>query len=57
MSDYASNKTGMSQNKTAKQLYVSQLTISRELLRNTDKCGYRIKQDQTATDTRLLAAC
>jgi IS30 family transposase len=54
---YALNKTGMSQNKIARQLNVSQSTISRELLRNTGKRGYRIKQAQTSTDTRRLAAC
>jgi IS30 family transposase len=54
---YALNKTGMSQNKIARQLNVSQSTISRELLRNTGKRGYRIKQAQTSTDIRRLAAC
>jgi IS30 family transposase len=54
---YALNRTGMSQNKIAQQLNVSQSTISRELFRNTGKRGYRIKQAQTATDTRRLAAC
>nr|WP_180706036.1 helix-turn-helix domain-containing protein [Psychromonas sp. CD1] len=34
----------MSQNKIARQLNVSQSTISRELSRNTGKRGYRIKQ-------------
>ena len=47
----------MSQNKIAKQLNVSQSTISREFSRNTGKRGYRIKQAQTSTDTRRLAAC
>ena len=54
---YALNKTGMSQNKIAKQLNVGQSTISREFFRNTGKRGYRIKQAQTATDKRRLAAC
>ena len=54
---YALNKTGMSQNKIARQLNVSQSTISRELLRNTGKRDYRIKQAQTSTDIRRLAAC
>ena len=54
---YALNKTGMSQNKIAKQLNVGQSTISREFSRNTGKRGYRIKQAQTATDKRRLAAC
>jgi IS30 family transposase len=49
---YALNKTGMSQNKIARQLHVSQLSISREFFRNTGKRGYRIKQAQTATDAR-----
>jgi len=54
---YALNKTGMSQNKIAKQLKVSQSTISREFSRNTGKRGYRFKQAQTSTDTRRLVAC
>jgi IS30 family transposase len=54
---YALSKTGMSQNKIAKQLKVSQSTISRELSRNTGKRGYRLKQAQTSTDIRRLAAC
>ena len=41
----------------AKLLHVSQSTISRVLLRNTGKRGYRIKQAQTSTDIRRLAAC
>ena len=36
---YAFNKIGMSQNKIAKQLKISQSTISRELSRNTGKRG------------------
>ena len=47
----------MSQNKIAKQLKVSQSTISREFSRNTGKRGYRFKQAQTSTDTRRLVAC
>jgi IS30 family transposase len=47
----------MSQHKMAKQLHVSQSTISRKLLRNTGRRGYRIQQAETATDTRLLATC
>ena len=54
---YALNKTGTSQNKIARQLNVSQSTLSQVLLRNTGKRGYRIKQAQTSTDTRRLAAC
>lgn len=54
---YALSKTGMSQNKIAKQLKVSQSTISREFSRNTGKRGYRFKQAQTSTDIRRLAAC
>lgn len=53
---YALSKTGMSQNKIATQLKVSQSTISREFSRNTGKRGYRFKQAQTSTDTRRLAA-
>ena len=53
---YALSKTGMSQNKIAKQLKVSQSTISREFSRNTGKRGYRFKQAQTSTDTRRLVA-
>jgi IS30 family transposase len=48
---YALNRTGMSQNKMAQQLHVSQSTISREFLRNTGKRGYRIKQAQVLTGT------
>jgi len=54
---YALNKTGMSQNKIARQLNVSQSTISREFFRNTGKRGYRIKQAQKSADTRRLVAC
>jgi IS30 family transposase len=54
---YALNKTGMSQNKIAQQLKVSQLTISREFSRNTGKRGYRIKEAQTSSDIRRLTAC
>jgi IS30 family transposase len=54
---YALSKTGMSQNKIAKQLKVSQLIFSREFSRKTGKRGYRFKQAQTSTDTRRLAAC
>jgi len=53
---YALKKTGLSQNKIAQQLKVSQSTISRELSRNTGKRGYRIKQAQSFTDTRRLLA-
>lgn len=54
---YALNKSGISQNKIAKQLNVSQSTISREFARNTGKRGYRIKQAQQSTDKRRLLAC
>ncbi|WP_041766505.1 IS30 family transposase [Psychromonas ingrahamii] len=54
---YALKKTGLSQNKIAKQLSVSQSTISRELSRNTGKRGYRIQQAQISSDKRRLAAC
>ncbi len=54
---YALKKTGMSQNKIAKQLNVSQSTISREFFRNTGKRGYRIKQAQHSADKRRLTAC
>jgi IS30 family transposase len=53
---YALNKIGMSQNKIAQQLSVSQSTISRELSRNTGKRGYRIKQAQIRADKRRLSA-
>ena len=53
---YALKKTGMSQNKIAKQLSVSQSTISREFSRNTGKRGYRINQAQTRTEQRRLSA-
>jgi IS30 family transposase len=49
---YALNRTGMNQNKIAKQLNVSRSNVSREFLRDTGKRGYRIKQAQTTTDTR-----
>ena len=51
---YALKKTGLSQNKIARQLKVSQSTISRELSRNTGKRGYRIKQAQLFTNRRRL---
>jgi IS30 family transposase len=51
---YALKKIGMSQNKIAKQLNVSQSTISREFSRNTGKRGYRIKQAQSFADKRRL---
>ena len=54
---YALKKTGMSQNKIAEQLNVSQSTISREFSRNTGKRGYRIKQAQNTADKRRLTAC
>ena len=54
---FALNKTGMSQNKIAKQLNVSQSTISREFSRNTGKRGYRIKQAQNLAEDRRLTAC
>jgi IS30 family transposase len=47
----------MNQNKKAKQLKVSQSTISREFSRNTGIRGYRFKQAQTSSDTRRLVAC
>mgnify|MGYP001125478793 CR=1 FL=1 len=53
---YALKKTGMSQNKIAKQLNVSQSTISRELSRNTEQRGYRIKQAQQLAEKRKLEA-
>jgi IS30 family transposase len=51
---YALKKIGLSQNKMARQLNVSQSTISRELSRNTGKRGYRIKQAQSSADKRRL---
>jgi IS30 family transposase len=53
---YALNKTGLSQNKIAKQLSVNQSTISRELSRNTGQRGYRIKQAHKLAEQRKLAA-
>ena len=47
----------MSQNKIAKQLNVSQSTISRKFFRNTGKRRYRFKQAQTSTDRHRLVAC
>ena len=47
----------MNQNKIAKQLNVSQSTISREFFRNAGKRGYRFKQAQTSTDRHRLVAC
>jgi hypothetical protein len=35
-----------------RQRHLSQSSISREICCNTGKRGYRIKQAQTATDTR-----
>jgi len=54
---FALNKTGMSQNKIAKQLNVNQSTINREFSRNTGKRGYRFKQAQALSDKRRLSAC
>ncbi|WP_435237488.1 IS30 family transposase [Psychromonas sp. PT13] len=51
---YALKKIGISQNKIAQQLKVSQSTISRELSRNTGKRGYRIKQAQSLAQGRRL---
>ena len=51
---YALKKIGISQNKIALQLKVSQSTISRELSRNTGKRGYRIKQAQSLAQERRL---
>ena len=53
---YTLNKTGMSQNKIAKQLNVDQSTISREFARNTGLRGYRFKQAQVSSDKRRLSA-
>lgn len=53
---YALNKTGMSQNKIANQLSVSQSTISREMSRNIGKRGYRFKQAQISSQKRRIAA-
>jgi IS30 family transposase len=51
---YALKKIGMSQNKIAYQLGVSQSSISRELSRNTGKRGYRINQAQSLAKFRRL---
>lgn len=53
---YALNKSGMSQNKIAKQLNVSQSTISREIARNTGLRGYRIQQAQRLAQQRRAGA-
>jgi IS30 family transposase len=53
---YALNKSGMSQNKIAKQLNVSQSTISREFTRNTGLRGYRIQQAQRLAQQRRAEA-
>ncbi len=53
---YALKEIGMSQNKMAQQLKISQSTISRELSRNTGKRGYRIKQAQSLAEARRLGA-
>lgn len=50
----ALKKTGLSQNKIARQLKVNQSTISRELFRSTVRRGYRIKQAQSFIDNRRL---
>ena len=53
----ALNKIGMSQNKIAKQLNVSQSTLSREFARNTGKRGYRFNQAQQTAIKRRIEAC
>ena len=53
---YALNKRGISHNSIAKQLDVSQSTISREISRNAGKRGYRIKQAQLTSNNRRLSA-
>lgn len=53
---YALKKIGLSQNKIATELRVSQSTISREISRNTGKRGYRFKQAQVLSDERRSSA-
>jgi IS30 family transposase len=53
---YALNKSGMSQNKIAQQLNVSQSTISRKFTRNTGLRGYRIQQAQRLAQQRRADA-
>ncbi|WP_262368493.1 IS30 family transposase [Marinomonas sp. IMCC 4694] len=53
---YALKKTGMSQNKIARQRRVNQSTISRELLRNSGQRGYRYKQAHDMAIARRLNA-
>lgn len=53
---YALNKSQMSQNKIAKQLNVSQSTISREFSRKTGFRGYRIKLAQRLAQQRRVDA-
>jgi IS30 family transposase len=51
---YGLKKIGISQNKIADQLGVSQSSISRELSRNTGKRGYRINQVQSFAENCRL---
>ena len=53
---YALNKSGISQNKIARQLSVNQSTISREFARNKGLRGYRIKQAQQLAQQRKEGA-
>jgi len=53
---YALKKTNISQQKIAIIIGVSQSAISRELMRNTGKRGYRFKQAQQLTQSRRSAA-
>ena len=52
---YALKKTNISQQKIATIIGASQSAISRELMRNTGKRGYRFKQAQQLTQSRRLA--
>src|SRR5690554_2758456 len=49
-------KRGFSQREIASTLEVNQSTISRELARNTGKCGYRQKQAHSKAVQRRLEA-
>jgi IS30 family transposase len=53
---YAFLKSGMSQNQIAKQLKLTQSTISREIQRNSGKKGYRYKQAHEKAVSRRYKA-
>ena len=53
---YSLKKSGLSQRMIAKNIGVSQSTVSRELARNTGERGYRYKQAQERTNQRRREA-